>query len=255
MTLQELCGEELYAQVEAKLNEVNAKITDKVKHVRFTDLSEGNYVSKEKFDTKVTELKGVQQQLTDANKEIQSYKDMDIEGVKKSAQEWETKYNTDTQALKDQIAQQERSHQTDRYLDTVGLKPGAMYRDFVKKAFEAKEFKLEGEKFLGADDFIAGLKKDPDYKDAFVQDNPDGGAGDQQNQTGLPAGTPAGAPGTVPATTLPGQATPQRPLPQFATGTSGAGSAGAPGAGGQNPFMNFHFTDVRPRTTSGGTNQ
>lgn len=255
MTLQELCGEELYAQVEAKLNEVNAKITDKVKHVRFTDLSEGNYVSKEKFDTKVSELKGVQQQLTDANKEIQSYKDMDIEGVKKSAQEWETKYNTDTQALKDQIAQQERSHQTDRYLDTVGLKPGAMYRDFVKKAFEAKEFKLEGEKFLGADDFIAGLKKDPDYKDAFVQDNPDGGAGDQQNQTGLPVGTPAGAPGTVPATTLPGQATPQRPLPQFATGTSGAGSAGAPGAGGQNPFMNFHFTDVRPRTTSGGTNQ
>ena len=249
MTLQELCGEELYAQVEAKLNEVNAKITDKVKHVRFTDLSEGNYVSKEKFDTKVTELKGVQQQLTDANKEIQSYKDMDIEGVKKSAQEWETKYNTDTQALKDQIAQQERSHQTDRYLDTVGLKPGAMYREFVKKAFEAKEFKLEGEKFLGADDFIAELKKNPDYKDAFVQDNPDGGAGDQQNQGGLPAGTPAGAPGTVPATTLPGQAAPQRPLPQFAAGISGAGNSGATG---QNPFADFGFTAVRPRPTGTG---
>lgn len=249
MTLQELCGEELYAQVEAKLNEVNAKITDKVKHVRFTDLSEGNYVSKEKFDTKVTELKGVQQQLTDANNEIQSYKDMDIEGVKKSAQEWEAKYNTDTQALKDQIAQQERSHQTDRYLDTVGLKPGAMYREFVKKAFEAKEFKLEGEKFLGADDFIAELKKNPDYKDAFIQDNPDGGAGDQQNQGGLPAGTPAGAPGTVPATTLPGQATPQRPLPQFAAGISGAGNSGATG---QNPFTDFGFTAVRPCPTGTG---
>ena len=30
-----------------------------------------------------------QKQLDDANKEIQSYKDMDIEGVKKSAKEWE----------------------------------------------------------------------------------------------------------------------------------------------------------------------
>lgn len=254
MTLQELCGEELYAQVEAKLNEVNAKITDKVKHVRFTDLSEGNYVAKEKFDSKVTELKGVQQQLTDANATIQSYKDMDIEGVKKSAQEWETKYNTDTQALKDQIAAQERSHQTDRYLDTVGIKPGAMYREFVKKAFEAKEFKLDGEKFLGADDFIASLKTNPDYKDAFIQEETPGGAGtDQQNQGGLPAGTPAGAPGTIPGTALPGaQGQPTKPLPQFATGTSGAGTAGA---SGQNPFMDFGFTAVRPRPTAGNTNQ
>ena len=253
MTLKEVCGEELYAQVEEKLNEINAKITDKVKHVRFTDLSEGNYVSKEKFDTKVTELKGVQQQLTDANNEIQSYKDMDIEGVKKSAQEWEEKYNTDTQALKDQIAQQERSHQTDRYLDTVGIKPGAMYREFVKKAFEAKEFKMEGDKFLGADDFIASLKTNPDYKDAFVQEGTPGGDGtDTQIQNDLPAGTPAGAPGTIPGTILPGaQSQPQKPLPQFATGTSGAGAAAA---GNQNPFANFSFTDVRPRP-AGNTNQ
>lgn len=221
--------------------------------LKIVNLEDGGYVAKEKFDAKNTELNGVKKQLEDANKEIQSYKDMDIEGVKKSAQEWETKYNTDTQALKDQIAQQERSHQTDRYLDTVGIKPGAMYREFVKKAFEAKEFKLDGEKFLGADDFIASLKKDPDYKDAFVQEETPGGDGtNQQAQNGgLPAGTPAGAPGTIPGTTLPGAQT-QRPLPQFATGTNGAGAAGITG---QNPFMNFHFTDVRPRPTSGETNQ
>lgn len=255
MTLKELCGDELYAQVEAKLNETNAKIPDKVNHVRFADLSEGKYVDKEKYDTKATELSGVKKQLEDANKEIQSYKDMDIEGVKKSAKEWEDKYNTDTQELKDQLEQQERSHQTDRYLDTVGLKPGAMYRDFVKKAFEAKEFKLDGEKFLGADDFIASLKTNPDYKDAFIPENtPDGdGTGtDQQNQNGLPAGTPAGTPGTIPGTPLPGSNQGQKPLPQFATAINGAGSTGT---GGQNPFMNMHFTDVRPRATSGGTNQ
>lgn len=222
--------------------------------LKIVNLEDGGYVAKEKFDAKNTELTGVKKQLDDANKEIQSYKNMDIEGVKKSAQEWEEKYNTDTKALKDQIAQQERSHQTDRYLDTVGIKPGAMYREFVKKAFEAKEFKLDGEKFLGADDFIASLKTNPDYKDAFIPENTSGGDGtgtDQQNQNGLPAGTPAGAPGTIPGTTLPGTQN-QKPLPQFATGTNGAG-AGA--VVGQNPFMNMHFTDVRPRATSGGTNQ
>lgn len=218
--------------------------------LKIVNLEDGGYVSKEKFDAKHTELTGVKKQLEDANKEIQSYKDMDIEGVKKAAKEWEDKYNTDTQALKDQIAEQERSHQTDRYLDTVGIKPGAMYREFVKKAFEAKEFKLDGEKFLGADDYIASLKKDPEYKDAFIQEETPGGDGtNQQNQNVLPPGTP----GTIPGSTLPGAQTLQKPLPQFAAGTNSAGSTG--GGGGQNPFLNFGFTDVRPRPTSGNTNQ
>ena len=45
----------------------------------------------------------VQTQLDEASKTIQSYKDMDIDGIKQSAADWETKYNTDTQALKDQL--------------------------------------------------------------------------------------------------------------------------------------------------------
>lgn len=221
--------------------------------LKIINLEDGGYIAKDKFDAKNTELAGVKRQLEDANREIQSYKDMDIEGVKKSAQEWEQKYNTDTQALKDQITAQERAHQTDRYLDTVGIKPGAMYREFVKKAFDAKEFKMDGEKFLGADDFIASLKKDPDYKDAFVQEKMSGGGGtEQQNQNGLPAGTPAGVPGTIPGTTLPGIQVPQKSLPQFATSVGGAGAARA---GSQNPFSDFHFTEVRPRPTAGNTNQ
>lgn len=61
----------------------------------------------------------------------------------------------------------------DRYLDTVGLKPGAMYRDYVRRAFEAKELKLENGKFIGADDVMKELKESPDYKEAFVVDTPD----------------------------------------------------------------------------------
>ncbi len=36
-----------------------------------------------------TERDGLQAQLAEANKAIQSYKDMDIEGVKQAAKDWE----------------------------------------------------------------------------------------------------------------------------------------------------------------------
>ena len=45
-----------------------------------------------------TERDGLKTQLNDANTEIQSYKDMDIDGIKQKAADWENKYNTDTQA-------------------------------------------------------------------------------------------------------------------------------------------------------------
>lgn len=47
MTLEKLLGAELYSQVQAKIEEVNSKESDKLKHVRYADLSEGNYVGKQ----------------------------------------------------------------------------------------------------------------------------------------------------------------------------------------------------------------
>ena len=45
MKLNELRSPELYAQVQAEIDKVNAGQPDKTKHVRFADLSEGGYVS------------------------------------------------------------------------------------------------------------------------------------------------------------------------------------------------------------------
>lgn len=82
----------------------------------------------------------------------------------------------------------------DRYLDTVGLKPGAMYRDYVRRAFEAKELKLENGKFIGADDVMKELKESPDYKEAFVVDTPD----DEPDTPDVPD-----VPGNPPAPNMP----------------------------------------------------
>ncbi len=177
-----------YAELEAAI--------DADKKIQIVDLKAGGYVSKDKLDAKITELDGVKQQLIDANAEIQSYKDMDIDGIKQKAADWEQKYNSETQKLNDKLTKQERDHQMDRYLDTVGLKSGAMYRDYVRKALEEKDLKLEDGKFLGADDVMKELKENPDYKDAFIAEEPDPTGDEGGNGTGPNGGAPYFSAGT-----------------------------------------------------------
>ena len=155
MELRELLGEELFAQVDAKIQEHNNQVADKQKHVRYADLSGGNYVSKEKYDSKTTELTGVRQQLTDANAEIQSYKDMDIDGIKKSASDWETKYNTDTAALNDRIANLQKESAAKEFLSGKGFKSQLAKKPALSGMMDL-EFK-DG-KFTGADDYLKQLK-------------------------------------------------------------------------------------------------
>ncbi len=66
MKLEELLGADLYAQVQAKLDEVNANEPDKLKHVRYADLSEGEYVGKGKHDALQAKFDGQTQELTAA---------------------------------------------------------------------------------------------------------------------------------------------------------------------------------------------
>lgn len=168
------------------------------KDITLVNLKDGGYVSKDKFDAKDTELKGVQQQLTDANATIQSYKDMDIEGIKQSVTDWETKYNADTQQLKDQLAAQEMEFAAKTYLG--GFKyANDLVRDQIYSKFMEKKFAREGEKFLGADDFMAEMKKQ--YPTAFVDDTPpaDPAPADPPAPATPPAGAPYFAPQTPPA--------------------------------------------------------
>lgn len=71
MKLEELLGEELYKQVAAKIDEKNAGEPDKLKHIRYADLSEGEYVSKGKYDSEIEKLNniisGKDTELTTAN--------------------------------------------------------------------------------------------------------------------------------------------------------------------------------------------
>lgn len=170
MELRELLGEELFGQVDAKIQEHNASIEDKLQHVRYADLSEGNYVSKEKYQTLETRANGLQTQLSEANTTIESYKDMDIDGIKESAKNWETKYNTDTQALQTQIASQQKEFAAERFMDTQKIR-SPLSRKAIMQEFLAQNLEFKDGTFKGADEYMKGVKEK--YPDEFEADEPE----------------------------------------------------------------------------------
>ncbi len=139
------------------------------KDLKVVNLADGGFIAKEKFDAKDTELKGVQQQLSDANAQIQSYKDMDIDGIKQSVKDWETKYNTDTAALQQRLADQENEFAVRTYLGGFDF-ANDLVRDQIFTKFMEKKFARENDKFLGADDFMKEMKEK--YPTAFVAEDP-----------------------------------------------------------------------------------
>ncbi len=200
---------------------------DADKSIRVVDLSVGGYIAKDKFDAKDTELKGVRKQLEDANKQIKSFEDQDVDGIKAKVSEWEQKYNTDTQALKDQMAAQNRSHAEDMFLSGYKFTSKAA-RKGVLDELRSKKFQLDDNgTFLGAKEFMSSLMKDDDYKGAFVTENKDGGAGSGADGGNGGSGTNAGGQGGNP--------------PRFSAGSNGGAASG----GNQNPFLNMGFNRLR----------
>ncbi len=165
MELREALGEELFSQVEAKLNEINGAAERKDNPVKFIDLSEGNYVGKENYTRLQTEANGYKTQLADANKEIKSYKDMDIDGIKAKAAEWEQKYNADTASLNKQLDDQKKSFAAERYLDGQKIKSPlakkSILRDFLSQDMK---FRKDGT-FEGAEEYMKKIREQ--YPDDF----------------------------------------------------------------------------------------
>ncbi len=145
---------------------------DQTKDIQIVDLKAGGYVSIDKFDAKNTELAGTKKQLDDANAQIQSFKgkDVDIEAINQKVSEWEQRYNADTQSLRDQLANQARSHAEDMFMSSYKF-TSTPARNGVLEAFRAQKFTLDDDgTFKGGKEYIESLKKQDDYKGAFVQE-------------------------------------------------------------------------------------
>lgn len=143
MQLRDVLGEELFGQVDAKIQEHNNGIEDKLQHVRFVDLSEGGYISKEKYQSLETKANGL-----------------------------EKKYNEDTKALNDQIESDRKMFAAERFLDTQKIK-SPLSRKTILHEFLDQKMEFKDGAFVGADEYMKGVKEK--YPDEFEQEEPDGG--------------------------------------------------------------------------------
>lgn len=72
--LKELLGEELYKQLESKINEHNGNEANKENKIKIANLGKGEYVSKLKYDDTVSQLTSKQTELDTANGLIEELK-------------------------------------------------------------------------------------------------------------------------------------------------------------------------------------
>ena len=72
--LKELLGEELYKQIESKINEHNGNEANKENQIKIGNLGKGEYVGKAKYEALNDLLKGKEAELTTANGLIEQLK-------------------------------------------------------------------------------------------------------------------------------------------------------------------------------------
>ena len=107
------------------------------------------------------EYNALQEQLKTANDTIQSYKDMDIESIKKSADDWKEKYE---QAEKDRKAK-EYSDALDKFVQKQGMK-NDIYASYLKQKLADNQLQFNDKgTLIGGDDIVKALQDE--CPDAF----------------------------------------------------------------------------------------
>ena len=182
MKLEDIFSPDLYSQINAAVEAFNAKEENKSKQVKLVDLSDGGYVSVDKFNDKtsalsqqITDLNGqiakrdtdlaeLNKKLTDAQNDATKYSEMQT-----ALSDLQTKYANDKTAWEAKMTQQAYEHNNRERAGMVKFTSPAAKRDFIRSAIE-KKFQQDGDKLLGYDDFVKTYKTD---NPGAIQDKPD----------------------------------------------------------------------------------
>lgn len=183
MKLEELLGEELYGQVKAKLDEVNGKEPDKLKHVRYADLSEGEYVSKAKHDTLLAEKSNLETQIATLNTTI-----ADLKKNNKDNEDLQTKITNLEKDLKNQQLENAKIAKSYALKEDLA-KAGVLDPDYlIYKHGGLDKFTFDQEnKPIGVGDILKPYKEDANLAHLFkVEQKPGytpagGGTGPSKN--------------------------------------------------------------------------
>lgn len=172
---------------------------------KFIDLSEGNYVAKQKYDddlaardtritaldetikTRDTDLKTLQDQLAAAGGDTQKLAELTTQFNTLQA-----KYDADTKALNDKMAEQAYRHAVMDFAATQKFTSKAAQRDFVQALLD-KKLTMDKDTIIGASDFVTAYAKDND--DAFVKEDSGNGGGAEPPKPSFAQGTGSGTDG------------------------------------------------------------
>ena len=222
-----------YEQFEALMKEGGAK---------FTDLSDGKYVSKSKYEAdlkakdgeleaKDNEITGRDDQIKNLNETI-STRDNDLASLQKQLEEagqdatklaelgeqitgLQNKYDSDVQNYQNQLKKQAYEFAVKEYANTKNFTSPAAKRDFIRTMID-RGLEMEDDKILGRDDFSE--KYFAENKESLVPEK-------------APEPTPTPEPEPEPA--------PKKVVPEFVAPTPG------PEPSSNDGEFQFQFTGVR----------
>lgn len=124
---------------------------------------------KTQAETAKTELETVKGQLSEANKQIEDFKGMDIDGIKRAADDWKEKYEKAEKDYKAKVAEMEFDNLLSGKLADVKFTS-----DYAKKGvfdeIKGKGLKVENGSILGFDEVFNSIKEA--QPSAFESDDP-----------------------------------------------------------------------------------
>lgn len=121
--------------------------------------------TEEEYNALQQKLDAVQKSLDTANATIQSYKDMDIDGIKASVEDYKQKLE---QSEKDRKAFEYQT-KLGQYVKTLGLRD-EIYEQHVARLLTEKGLQFDGDKLVGADDVLKPFRES--HADAFQPAEP-----------------------------------------------------------------------------------
>ena len=144
---------------------------------KFVDLSEGNYVSKQKYDNELSQkdvrINELTETLATRDSDLedlrQTLKDAgDLDALKKASKDLtdlQAKYESETKQYQEKLSKQTYEFAVKEFANGKSFSSNAAKRDFIQSMI-AKGLSLENGKIIGADDFVQIYSKD--NADAFV---------------------------------------------------------------------------------------
>ena len=114
----------------------------------------------EEYSALESKYKNLETQLVKANKTIQSYEDMDIDSIKKSVEDYKTKYE------KSEADRKAFEHKTkvSAYVRNLNLKDD-IYENYITNELISKGLQFDSDKLIGGDDVVSAFKET--HPDAF----------------------------------------------------------------------------------------